>query len=80
MANLDSEWWSHPTGNQGDVGSNPAQRIKRFSSNENVIQKLSDLGPFLTTLQFISLGRDLDCESTCDPPGGRDALLARETF
>ena len=36
----------YPTGNQGDVGSNPTQGTKSFSPNENVFQGLSVLGPF----------------------------------
>ena len=35
-------WWSHPTDNQGNVGSNPAQGIK------NVLQGFSVLVPFKT--------------------------------
>ena len=35
------------TVNQGHVGSYPAQGVKSFSSNENVIQKLSVLGSFI---------------------------------
>ena len=34
------EFGRKTTGNQGDVGSNPAQGIKSFSSNENVIQRV----------------------------------------
>ena len=51
------------TGNQGDVGSNPAQGIKSFSSNENVIQKLSVHG----ALKLNTFRRGLDCESTVNP-------------
>ena len=37
-------------GNQGDVGSNPAQGIKSFFSNENVIQTV--VRPWYNSLHF----------------------------
>ena len=65
-------WWgSHPTGSQGDVGSNPAQGIKSFPSNENVIQKVVRPWSFLNSLQLTTFRRGLDCESIGDPSWGQ---------
>ena len=60
-------WSSHPTSDQGDVGSNPAQ------GNYSFPQKLSSVEFPVTLSQFLL---NLDCESICDPPGG-DTLLAQ---
>ena len=35
------------------MGSNPAQGINSFSSNENVIQKLSVLGLFINLINYV---------------------------
>ena len=51
------------------MGSNPAQGIKRFSSNENVIEKLSEVVRSWC-LSYLHLNK-LDCESICDPPVGK---------
>ena len=56
--------------NQGDVGSNPAQRNYSFP------QKLSSVEVPVTFSQFLL---NLDCQSICDPPGG-DTLLAQEIY
>ena len=56
---------------QGDVGSNPAQGIKSFSSNENVIQKVVRPWSPIISLQLITLRRGLDFESFVILPGGK---------
>ena len=61
---------SHPTSDQGDVGSNPAQ------GNYSFPQKLSSVEFPVTFSQFLL---NLDCESICDPPGG-DTLLAQGIY
>ena len=63
-------WSSHPTSDQGDVGSNPAQ------GNHSFPQKLSSVEFPVTFSQFLL---NLDCESICNPPGG-DALLAHGIY
>ena len=69
------EFGRKTTGNQGDVGSNPAQGIKSFSSNENVIQRVVRPWSLLNSLSlsiyiYIYIYRefrsDLDLEVTKD--------------
>ena len=50
---------------------NPAQGIKSFSSNENVIQKVVRPWSFLNSLQLTTFRRGLDCESIGDPSWGQ---------
>ena len=61
---------SHPTSDQGDVGSNPAK------GNYSFPQKLSSVEFPISFSQFLL---NLDCESICDPPGG-DTLLAQGIY
>ena len=70
MVVLIVKWSSHPTSDQGDVGSNPAQ------GNYSFPQKLSSVVFPVTFSQFLL---NLDCESICDPPGG-DTLLAQGIY
>ena len=49
------------------MGSNPAQGIKSFSSDEKVIQKVVRPWSFLNSLQLATFRRGLDCESIGDP-------------
>ena len=70
MVVLIVQWSLHPTSDQGDVGSNPAQ------GNYSFPQKLSSVEFPVIFSQFLL---NLDCESICDPPGG-DTLLAQGIY